>query len=70
MDRILGLSDYGLLVPNTSEKERTCILGSSKLDLLITPSFCTADVRTVVYRDDLGIELRTCRMRLQLLPMT
>ena len=27
------------------------------MDLLITPSFCTSDVTTVAYRDDLGIDL-------------
>ena len=59
MDRILGLSDpnYRLLVPKTSEKERTCILARLNLDLLITHFFYTGNVTTVAYRDDLGIDL-------------
>ena len=57
-DRILGLSDshYTLLVPNTGDKVRFCILAESKLNLIISPFFCTGDVANVIYKDDPGTE--------------
>lgn len=48
--------DYRLLVLKTNEKVRTGILVRNKLDLLITPSFCTGDVSTVAFRGDIGVE--------------